>query len=315
MMNPLILDVCRPFSDEPCEKVGMASIATHHGELLQGMFLNENKNFVYGLVTLTCPLFKATAQFICQPQTGVTVFPADKTKAKIAAELTLQYFGYTALGGELHLKSDIPVGKGLGSSTADVSATILAVANALGKTISRERIGQLSVTAEVASDPLSYNEQAILFAQRSGKVIEDFGASLPSLLVLGFDCASTPETGIDTITRSPQNYTCDDKRTFRLLRSLLRHAIIHKNRALIGQVSSKSAFVNQKYLPKDNFLSFLNIQETIGALGIQVAHSGTVASFLFDPTDTKVSSKIKTGISKLHHMGIHNTYEFLTKSD
>ncbi|TIW02170.1 MAG: kinase, partial [Mesorhizobium sp.] len=68
----------------------------------------------------------------------------------------------------------------------DVVASIRAVAATLKIQLRTSSIGRLAVAAERASDAIAFDDHAVLFAQREGVVIENFGGALPPLLLIGF---------------------------------------------------------------------------------------------------------------------------------
>ena len=116
-----------------------ASAIAHHGELVQGVFVGDDGRLHRGLVTLPYPRLPSTATFVPTLAAGVTVQPALKTKAAIAARYALKHIGAPP-GGDLKVESTIPVGHGYGSSTADVIAAIRAVMTAYGVTL---RVGTI----------------------------------------------------------------------------------------------------------------------------------------------------------------------------
>ena len=65
------------------------------------------------------------------------------------------------------MKSEIEEGLGFGSSTADVTASIRAVAASYGTTVSDAVVGRLAVRAERASDAVMF-DRCVLFAHRRG---------------------------------------------------------------------------------------------------------------------------------------------------
>ena len=60
----------------------------------------------------------------------------------------------------LNINSQIPVGKGMASSTADIGATIKATLSMLGKSLTGEEISKLAVKIE-ATDSLLLNRHSI----------------------------------------------------------------------------------------------------------------------------------------------------------
>ncbi len=234
-----------------------------------------------GLVTLPCPLFASNATVrLSRWEPELTVTPRWKTKALDAARSTLQVLGMGDYGGELEMRGDVAVGRGLGSSTSDVTAAILAVLAAAYRNLAPERIARIAVTAEAATDPLIYFDRMLLFAHREGAVIEDFHRPVPPLAVVGF---SSADKEIDTLALPRARYNAWEIECFRALRGLMRRAVARGDHRELGRISTASARINQRFLPVPRFDRVLEIAEETEALGVQVAHSGTVAALLFAP--------------------------------
>jgi uncharacterized protein involved in propanediol utilization len=268
--------------------LGKGSCIAHHGEILQGSFYNEEGNVQRGSVTLRCPLFSASAKFLPTPHSEVEVYPNRRVKHKAAraARLALAKLGKQHLGGLLFLAGDSPEGWGLGSSTSDVVATIRAVGDAFRTSFTASDTALLAVEAEVASDSIMFDRDAVLFAHRDGIVLETFDNNLPPLDVLGFDTDPT-HTGVDTLLHPPAAYTPREIESFRPLRGLLRRAIADQDPIAVGAVATASARINERFLPKPRFSEILCIMEHAGAVGVQVAHSGSVVGLMFDGTDRR----------------------------
>ncbi|HEX8090046.1 MAG TPA: kinase [Blastocatellia bacterium] len=297
---------------ELCIRDGYGAANAHHGEILQGVYVDKDERLHRGLISLICDVMGAQAKFSPSAASTIQVNPAWKIKARRAAELTLQHLNVRCAGGQLTVKSNIPLGWGLGSSTSDVTAAIRSVAHAFGKTLPSKSIGELAVKAELASDPLMFGERAILFACREGNVIEDFGDCLPALEVLGFN-TDRSGNGIDTIAYKPARYDWRDIEAFRAMIGLMRKAVQAQASHLVGRVASASARINQRHLPKPYFDKLERLVEDVGAVGVQVAHSGTVAGLLFDPQDTDNRERVECSKGLLTEMGFSLTCHFQTK--
>ncbi|MEO3389046.1 kinase [Mesorhizobium sp. CAU 1741] len=282
----------------PHHGVGMA--IAHHGELLQGVFEDENGRLHRGLVTLPLPCKTARANFQPAASRVITVHARGKTKAVTAARLTLDHLGIAA-GGALEIDSDIPVGHGYGSSTADVVATIRAVAAAYSQPLAPPRIARIAVDAEQASDAIAFDDQAVLFAQREGIVLEDFGGALPPMLVVG--CKANGGLPIDTLKLSPARYDGQEIQQFRVLRGLVAHAIRHQDPICLGRAATASAWISQRRLPKQHLEQAMAIAQSAGACGIQVAHSGSLVGILFDVADKDVSQRSRRAAATLQTAG------------
>ncbi|MEW2268480.1 MULTISPECIES: GHMP family kinase ATP-binding protein [Streptomyces] len=296
-------------------RLGIASAPIHHGEILQGVFPHEG-GLTRGLVTLPCTIYKTHATFMPAPGAELTVSPAWKTKALRAAELTIAAIrpdGEHPVGGHLDLSGDVPLCRGFGSSTSDVLATIWAVKDAFVSALAPEDVARLAVQAELASDSLMFEETSVLFAQRDGEVIEDFGYRMPPVRVLGF--GSRPQNngqGVDTLAFPPASYGTDETRSFAELQAMLRDAIQTKDAALLGAVATASTEINQRHLPIPDLDRIRWIVREVGALGVQAAHSGDIAGILFDRDDRDVEARTEHAKDLLHSTGIHEQWIFTT---
>ncbi len=298
-----------------CGKVGLGMSTAHHGELFQGVLKGTDGRLHYSLMSLPCELFQSEAIFFPNITNVIRVEPNWKTKALKAAELTLASNGNGRLvnqGGLLKIRSNIPVGWGLGSSTSDVVATIRAVADSFQLKVNPGKSAHLAVAAESASDSIMFNERLVLFAQREGIVLEDFGGPLPELEVLGFNTDPAGK-GVETLSYSLPRYSWREIESFRPLIGLLRRAIRTQNPLMLGRVASASAALNQQYLPTPHFARLTAITGTVGAIGLQIAHSGTVAGLLFDPALAGNESRIERAKELIAELGFEQVWYFRTR--
>jgi uncharacterized protein involved in propanediol utilization len=293
---------------------GYGVAIAHHGELFQGVFEGANGRLKRGLVSIPCGIFKSEANFTPDDTDEVKVEPLWRVKTRKVVELALASIGTRKCGGLLCIRSNIPIGWGLGSSTSDVTAAIRAIADALGESLVPQQIADLAVQAETASDSTMFDESMVLFAQREGTVIEDFEHPLPKLEILGFN-TDPHELGIDTLNFAPVRYSWREIESFRPMIGLLRRAVELRSPQLLGQVASASATINQLYLPKPHFQHLKAITEKVGAVGLQVAHTGTIAGLLFDPNDALRESRIRHAQSLLSGIGINQTWFFQTREN
>jgi uncharacterized protein involved in propanediol utilization len=270
----------------------------------------------HGLISLPCGIFQSEAVFIPDLTAKVRVEPGWKVKALKAAELTLASIDPQRrhlYGGLLEIRSNIPVGWGLGSSSSDVTAAIRAVADSFRRELSAKEIALLAVQAETASDSMMFGDDVVVFAQREGVVIEELGGALPELEVLGFNTDPTG-SGVDTLCSSPAHYSWWEVEAFRPMLGLLRYAVRTRNPRLIGQVACASAYINQQHLPKPHFQKLERLKNLVHAVGLQVAHSGTVVGLLFDPADARNDSHLKLAQTLIEEMGFGESWYFHIKS-
>jgi uncharacterized protein involved in propanediol utilization len=277
----------------------------HHGEILQGIF-RDPAGLRRALVTLQCPDYESRAIFYpCPGKTGITA-PPGMWKVHNAATSAMATFATErspVVGGCVYITSTVPRGIGMGSSTADVTATIRAIAKFHGATPSAEEIARVAVRAELASDSIMIDDRVALFAHRDGVVLESFGPRLPPMLVIG--CRADPGADeIDTVALTPAAYSPADVRTFGNLRAELRAAIASGDVARLGSVATASAEISQRFLAKPSFECLLDICRCCDGCGVQVAHSGTVAGIIFDPMRAGVTERVERCIDQITKAGL-----------
>lgn len=291
--------------------IGQGEAQAHHGEIFQGVVEDTSRRLHRGLISLAYEQTGSRATF--DPSNGrtLTVHPQWKVKALKASSLILKHLG-ARREGRLEVQSHLPPGWGLGSSTSDVVAAIHATCDALSVNLKPELVGEFAVKAEIASDSLMFGNRAVVFAHREGKVIEDLGGPLPPLEVLGFNTDSNGR-GIDTLMLCPAQYSWREIESFRPLIGYMRKAICLQSPSIVSKVATASARINQSHLPKPSFDHLEKICEKVQSLGLQVAHSGTVAGLLFDPDDPEIQDKIKDSEAYLKEMGVGPTWRINTR--
>ncbi|MBA5775534.1 kinase [Stappia sp. F7233] len=294
-------------------QVGVGRAIAHHGELLQGVFEGEDGRLHRGLVTLPLAARKSTVTFWPNGEGAIRCRPANRKKAARAAALTFNHLGYSKVGGDLTLESDIPVGHGYGSSTADVIAAIRAAAAAAGVILRRSTVCKLAVEAEEASDAIAYGDQVVLFAHREGLILEHFGGEYPPLLVVGFRIGRARP--IATLRLPRARYDGQEIEQFRVLRGLTSHAVRQQDPRLIGRVATASARISQHHLAKPRFEAAVKLAEEHGACGIQVAHSGTLLGVLFDADERGVAARAAVLAETLGQAGFLGIMTFTVNVD
>ncbi|MBO6720029.1 MAG: kinase [Rhizobiaceae bacterium] len=294
-------------------QVGVGRAMAHHGELLQGVFEGADGRLHRGLITLPLAAQQSLVTFWPAGEDDIRTRPADRGKAARAAALTLEHLGFANVGGDLTIESDIPVGHGYGSSTADVMAAIRAAAAAAGATLRRSTICRLAVEAEGASDAIAYGDQTVLFAHREGRILEHFGGEYPPLVVVGFRTGGARP--IDTLSLPRARYDGQEIEQFRVLRGLASHAIRQQDPRLIGRVATASARISQHHLAKPRFEAVAELARAHGACGVQVAHSGTLMGVLFDADEGGVTTRTTALAKTLRQAGFKGIVTFAVNVD
>jgi L-threonine kinase len=235
------------------------------GELLQGT-LPDGVDF---LVTMPIDRY-ATAWFRLDPTGPLLVFPSHKSKS-----LTLARSMLGGAGGTLVVDGDLPVGKGLASSSADLVATARAVGGALGLSTDPSAVEDWLRPIE-PTDGVMY-AGVVAFEHRRVRLRRFLGV-LPPLTVVAVDEGGQVDTVAFNMT--PKPYTDADRREYAHLLETMSEAIRTNDLPTIGRVATRSAVLNQRLAPKRNLDAMIRIARDSGALGIVCAHSGTMTGVL-----------------------------------
>lgn len=258
------------------------------GELLQGQLpagsLPSDAHF---LVTMPIALF-ARAHFIPIAGTrSVTVYPPHKVKAKRLAENLVIALG--ASGGILLLESELPEGKGLASSSADLVATARSIACCLRRRVGTSLMEKLMAEIE-PSDGVMY-PGVVAYQQRVCSLLSFLG-QMPPLAIVGIDEGGTVET-VDYDQRRGE--ISDSLRAeYHVLLDRAQRAIARGDTAAIGKIATASALLHQERAPKKHLNSMLRASDATDALGVIVAHSGTMIGILLDRTAADFPRKVRS---------------------
>jgi len=206
-------------------------------------------------------------------------------KANLAVDKTLQHFNQAQRKYRISVTSALPVGKGMASSSADVSAAILATANCLGHSISLRDIAKIALSIE-PTDAVFF-PGVMMFDHRWGRVCKYLGQP-PEIEILVFDLGGQIDTlffnaRADLIEKNRQKESIVTEAV-----SLVKEGIRQQDIKKIGKASTLSALANQTILPKPKLEEMLHLVERAGAIGINIAHSGTVVGIMLEP-QTSVS--------------------------
>jgi uncharacterized protein involved in propanediol utilization len=114
---------------------------------------------------------------------------------------------------------------------------------------------------------------------------------------------------VETLSLPPIPYSAWEAEAFQPVLGLLRRAVERQDPALLGRVATASTVITQRHRPKAFMPELLRLAREVGALGVQVAHSGTVAGFLFDP-GSRAAERIARARTGLGRLGLHASWEF-----
>ncbi len=250
---------------------GSASAPGTCGELAQGMLDGV-------LCMVTCPIdMYSTVTVELSRGNGRIMAPPGIPKARCAVRATLDYLGAEGMDAQLSLDSCLPRGKGMASSTADVSAAIVATAAAMGRELSPKQIAEIALGVE-PSDGVMFPDVAV-FDHRQGRVARSLGPP-PPMRVLILDFGGS----VDTLefNRSDRDEALKSLGPrMKEAVSLIEDGILRGDPLRIGRGATVSAQANQQVLFNPHLEPVLELSREVGAVGVNVAHSGTVIGLLF----------------------------------
>ena len=256
-----------------------AEAVGHAGEILQGAVSGAEGNHRV-LCSLPAPVFRSRARIAHAPGCPLSIDPPWAWKALAAARLMLRAAGFSPEGVCIRIESNIPVGKGCGSSTADVAATLLALCSHFGLEPDADALARIAVEAEGSADG-SLLPYPALFRHEEGVVEEILPGGWPPLRVMVVDTA--PAGAVETLGLQRPRYSPAELEGFDALRARLRQAFAAGDAAALGSVATASARINQICLPKPHFEEIAREVERAGGHGVAAAHSGTVLALLLPP--------------------------------
>ncbi|MBZ4688201.1 MAG: L-threonine kinase [Clostridia bacterium] len=241
------------------------------GELVEGTI--DGRDFL-----ITCPVDIWSE--ITVETTGEPLQKSIFSKTQQAISLAVSKWNTQPVTFSFSRKSDIPLGKGMGSSTADIAAAVQAVARALGQEATSEEIADLALEIE-PSDALMY-PGIYLFDHKKGRWREPLGDPLEIDIVV-----LDPGGEVDTVQfNSNKNLVQLNAKKEPLVQeaaNLVKDGLAERDPEKLGRGATISAFANQEILPKPDLDAVLKWAKEVKSLGVNVAHSGTVMGILLHP--------------------------------
>ncbi len=240
------------------------------GELVQGTAAGMN-------FLVTCPVTVYSQVSVELSFERKTDWQAgDKTLQ--AVRRTLEYLGLPWQNVEVRIESDLPLGKGMASSSADISAACLATALAVGRRIDPQAICDIALAIE-PTDGI-FLPGITLIDHVSGKVRRSLGEP-PVISLAIFDVGGEVDT-IDFNQRSDLALLnlAKEPQVLDALQ-MVEEGLRTGDCGLIGEGATLSALANQTILFKPALEGIIELSRSFGAIGVNAAHSGTVIGVMF----------------------------------
>ena len=235
------------------------------GELVQGI-----RDGMYFLVTCPVDFFSRVRVDLYNNVSNSDTPEIEATegcsKAVEALLATLEYLDRSGLAARINVGNPIPRSKGMGSSSADVAATVAATGLALGVELTPDVVARIALSVE-PTDGVMFPGVA-LFDHREGRTAETLGPPPPmEIVALDFGGA------VDTIEFNKvdrrllwESVQAETSEALELVRSGVRLG----DPGLVGQGSTTSAVASQQVLPKPHLAAAQDFAKDVGAVGVNV---------------------------------------------
>lgn len=241
------------------------------GELAQGTI--DGQPFL-----ITCPIdwFSEAVVGTGDHNTALSGRP----KAQLAVNAALSRLQLPPDTISLHIDSDIPIGKGMASSSADISAACQAAALACGRSLTADEIADIALSIE-PTDGIFYPD-IILFDHVRGNLRQPLGRP-PELHIAVFDAGGEIDTLEFNRRMDLSALNKAKEKDVRAAVDLIKKGLAENDVSRIGEGATLSSLANQMILKKDCLSLFVREFPHCGAVGVNIAHSGTVIGVLFPP--------------------------------
>lgn len=246
----------------------MVTVPGSCGELAQGIIDGHE-------VLITCPI---------SWQSKVTVGFSEKEivekinyKSYQAVHLLFKKYNIDKFFS-LKIESNLPRGKGMASSSADIAASLKAAADLIGKDITKEEIKEIALAIE-PTDGI-FLPGIVAFDHVKGGYCDYLGEP-PPMTIAVFDCGGEVDTVKFNQRKDLKDLKAKEQLSFLESYELIKEGIKTGNPVLIGKGATISSLANQHILPKKCLEKIILFGNDCGAVGVNVAHSGTVIGILF----------------------------------
>jgi len=239
------------------------------GELIQGFYGDGEALVSYAIDCYSTVSIEPSDQYALSMN-------HHNEKAMIALRRACEYFGIDHNHLKVRIESDIPVGKGMASSTADIVGVLAAVSILAKRPIDPRWIGKMAASIE-PTDSIMFPDW-MLFDHLHGEVIEKF-ESFDDLKVIVLEMNDVVNT---KSLRESGAFMKSSKPNPSNALSIFREATAKRDLELLGQAINLSSSENQVVLKKPFLSELTALASEFGMIGINTSHSGTVLGVIYN---------------------------------
>lgn len=252
------------------------------GEVLQGRINNKD-------LLLSCPVNIYTNVRVFECNNADKKFNNNKSAHFLYNILKLWEYERYYNDIDIEISSQIPYGKGLASSTADLCGVYYCLLKMFKREFNEQELMEQCIKIE-PTDSIIFKEMT-LFDYKRGLFKETIGEYF-NYNILAFEGSKIVDTVEFNNKSLPDLSNLDD------LISTLKEAIKEKKLEKLAYVSSESILRNQKRLSYDFLEEVISIKNKTSGLGIIGAHSGSVLGILYEDLEAlKFAEKLANGLN------------------
>lgn len=266
--------------------IGWARCPGTCGEWVQGA-----RNGVPFLVDCPIDRFSEARVTLAMNATGWDL-PLGKSKVLQVLELLKEDLGLPALSGKVEFLQQLPEGKGMASSTADIAAVVAAALIALGEDPVPERLANFALRIEPSDSVMFPGITEIEHVIRHQHRV--LGPAIPAQF-LALDWGGAIDTRVFNARPGlAEHYRRNEDEIARAY-GLAREGIVQIDLEKLAVAGTVSARCNLEINNKAQFESFLAWVLQKGGLGVVTAHSGTLLAGVF-PQDSFSSHEVRQNL-------------------
>ena len=272
------------------------------GEFLQGSI--DGQSFL-----VTCPInrYSYALSNVIQPfsKEFCALQPKSAQARKLVQEL-VQQKNKNQICPPVYVRSDILQGKGMASSSADISVTAMATALAMDYDLSLKELEQICLSVEPTD--ASFYQGVTQFDYIKGTISKPLGMC-PPLKILVFDEGGSIDTVSFNKQADLQNKILEKESIIQESFDLFKQGLTTHDIKLLGQAATLSAFGNQRILYKPNLYDFHDVGNSYNSVGTIIAHSGTIMGLLFPVDYGRINDCKNEILRKLPQLSYVDTVE------
>ena len=244
------------------------------GELVQGRI--EERDFL-----ISCPINRfSQVSIVLSHKFSEIQIDASYPKTRLAVLKTLKLFDREELGARVEITSSLKNGKGMGNSTADITAAINATAIALGEELTLQEVMNIALSIEPTDS--TFIPGMGLLDHRRGEWLQILPPP-PPMQLLVLDTGGSVDTLDFNRNHKLDSLNRDKESECRKALQLIQAGLKKQNPRLIARGATISALAHQSILPKKALEELKERVVAAGATGICVAHSGTLIGIFLSP--------------------------------